>query len=136
MSYLVPLIAVVFVVVASCYLTSVPQEEDHQYVIAILGFIVPLIIMAIGVEAFWKRSSSLAVTSSGLSSDVSNVGLLEMDIQKRMKNKAKNDKTEHGMEKCEKTKPNQSQKVNQVKKSTEQSKSKSTPTKSESTLRN
>ncbi|GJT03824.1 hypothetical protein Tco_0838286 [Tanacetum coccineum] len=33
----------------------------------------------------------------------------ETDIQKRTKNKAKNDKTEHGMEKCEKTKPNQSQ---------------------------
>ncbi|GJT87437.1 hypothetical protein Tco_1069154 [Tanacetum coccineum] len=31
---------------------------------------------------------------------------------KRTKNKAKNDKTEHGMEKCEKTKPNRSQKVN------------------------
>ncbi|GJX75266.1 hypothetical protein Tco_0313861 [Tanacetum coccineum] len=64
------------------------------------------------------------------------MGLLEMDIQKRMKNKAKNDKTEHGMEKCEKTKPNQSQKVNQVKKSTEQSKLKSIPTKSVSTPRN
>ncbi|GJW16871.1 hypothetical protein Tco_0024307 [Tanacetum coccineum] len=34
---------------------------------------------------------------------------------KRTKNKAKNDKTEHGMEKCEKTKPNQSQKVKQSK---------------------
>ncbi|GJU11978.1 putative ribonuclease H-like domain-containing protein [Tanacetum coccineum] len=34
---------------------------------------------------------------------------------KRMKNKAKNDKTEHGMERCEKTKPNQSQIVNQAK---------------------
>ncbi|GJX99135.1 hypothetical protein Tco_0356154 [Tanacetum coccineum] len=45
---------------------------------------------------------------------------------KRTKNKAKNDKTEHGMEMCEKTKPNQSQKVNRKVK---QSKSKSTPTK-------
>ncbi|GKC81507.1 putative reverse transcriptase domain-containing protein, partial [Tanacetum coccineum] len=44
---------------------------------------------------------------------------------KRTKNKAKNDKTEHGMEKCEKTKPNQSQKVNQVKKSPEKSNSQS-----------
>ncbi|GKC76486.1 hypothetical protein Tco_1127260 [Tanacetum coccineum] len=33
-------------------------------------------------------------------------------FKKRTKNKAKNDKTEHGMEKCEKTKPNPSQKVN------------------------
>ncbi|GJX36177.1 putative reverse transcriptase domain-containing protein [Tanacetum coccineum] len=40
---------------------------------------------------------------------------------KRTKNKAKNDKTDHGMEKCEETKPNRSQKVNQVKKSTEKS---------------
>ncbi|GKA89923.1 retrovirus-related pol polyprotein from transposon TNT 1-94 [Tanacetum coccineum] len=44
---------------------------------------------------------------------------------KRTKNKAKNNKTEHGMEKCEKTKPNRSQKVNQVKKSTEKSNSQS-----------
>ncbi|GJY24411.1 hypothetical protein Tco_0398069 [Tanacetum coccineum] len=35
---------------------------------------------------------------------------------KRTKNKAKNDKTKHGMEMCEKTKPNRSQKVNQVRK--------------------
>ncbi|GKD85177.1 hypothetical protein Tco_1356331 [Tanacetum coccineum] len=33
----------------------VPQEEDYQYLIVILGLIVPLIIMAIGVEAFWKK---------------------------------------------------------------------------------
>ncbi|GJT68586.1 retrovirus-related pol polyprotein from transposon TNT 1-94 [Tanacetum coccineum] len=43
---------------------------------------------------------------------------LETDIQKRTKNKAKNDKTGQGMEKCVKTKPNRSQNVNQVKKST------------------
>ncbi|GKB05500.1 hypothetical protein Tco_0833695 [Tanacetum coccineum] len=36
---------------------------------------------------------------------------------KRTKNKAKNDKTKHGMEKCEKTKPNRSQKVKQSKSS-------------------
>ncbi|GJW24652.1 putative reverse transcriptase domain-containing protein [Tanacetum coccineum] len=52
----------------------------------------------------------------------------ETDIHKRTKNKAKNDKTEHEMEKCEKTKTNRSQKVNKVKGSTEKSKSKSTPT--------
>ncbi|GJY09085.1 hypothetical protein Tco_0377270 [Tanacetum coccineum] len=86
MSYLVPLIAVVFVVVAGCYLASVPQEEDHKYVIAILGLIVPLIIMAIGVEAFWKRSSSLAVTSSGLSSDVSDAGLPSEKVMASGKN--------------------------------------------------
>ncbi|GKF49989.1 hypothetical protein Tco_0143240, partial [Tanacetum coccineum] len=34
---------------------------------------------------------------------------------KRTKNKAKNDKTEHRMEKCEKTKPNRSQKVKKSK---------------------
>ncbi|GJR52268.1 hypothetical protein Tco_1402789 [Tanacetum coccineum] len=37
-------------------------------------------------------------------------GLLETDIHKRTKNKAKDDKTKHGMEKCVKTKPNRSQK--------------------------
>ncbi|GJX09082.1 hypothetical protein Tco_0198941 [Tanacetum coccineum] len=55
MSYLVPLIAVVFVVVVGCYLASVPQEEDHQYLIVILGLIVPLVIVAIGMEV-WKFS--------------------------------------------------------------------------------
>ncbi|GKA75794.1 hypothetical protein Tco_0782172 [Tanacetum coccineum] len=55
MSYLVPLIAVVFVVVVGCYLACVPQEEDHQYLVVILGLIVPLIIVAIGVEVFWKK---------------------------------------------------------------------------------
>ncbi|GJW06328.1 hypothetical protein Tco_1568751 [Tanacetum coccineum] len=34
---------------------SVPQEEDHQYIIVMLGLIVPLIIVAIGVEVFWKK---------------------------------------------------------------------------------
>ncbi|GJX13118.1 hypothetical protein Tco_0204876 [Tanacetum coccineum] len=43
---------------------------------------------------------------------------------KKTKNKVKNDKTEHGIEKCEKTKPNRSQKkVNQVKKTKSKSKS-------------
>ncbi|GKE43601.1 hypothetical protein Tco_1470885 [Tanacetum coccineum] len=49
----------------------------------------------------------------------------ETDIHKRTKNKAKNDKTGHGMEKCDKTKPNQSQIVNQAKNSTEKSNSRS-----------
>ncbi|GJY45647.1 hypothetical protein Tco_0434710 [Tanacetum coccineum] len=39
---------------------SVPQEEDHQYLVVILGLIVPLIIVAIGVEAS-GRSSFLPV---------------------------------------------------------------------------
>ncbi|GKC95273.1 hypothetical protein Tco_1160715, partial [Tanacetum coccineum] len=56
MPYLIPLIAVVFIVVVGCYLASVPQEENHQYIIIILGLIVPLIIVAIGVEVFWKKS--------------------------------------------------------------------------------
>ncbi|GJU46799.1 hypothetical protein Tco_1204065 [Tanacetum coccineum] len=93
MSYLVPLIAVVFVVVVGCYLTSVPQEEDHQYIIAILGLIVPLIIVAIGVEVFWKnvsistsKSSSLAVTSSGLSFDVLDAGLPSEKVMASGKN--------------------------------------------------
>ncbi|GJR68395.1 hypothetical protein Tco_0014460 [Tanacetum coccineum] len=42
-------------VIVGCYLASVPQEEDHQYLIVILGLIVPLVIVAIGVEVFWKR---------------------------------------------------------------------------------
>ncbi|GKB75906.1 hypothetical protein Tco_0942801 [Tanacetum coccineum] len=58
MSYLVPLIAVVFVVVVGCYLASVPQEEDHQYIVAILGLIVPLIIVAIGMEGLGRLEFS------------------------------------------------------------------------------
>ncbi|GKD01797.1 hypothetical protein Tco_1172071 [Tanacetum coccineum] len=38
-------------------------------------------------------------------------------LHKRTKNKAKNDKTEHGMDKYEKTKPNRRQKVKQSKSS-------------------
>ncbi|GKG04815.1 plastid movement impaired 1-related 1-like protein, partial [Tanacetum coccineum] len=53
----------------------------------------------------------------GLSSE-SESNSLETDTHKRTKNKAKNDKTEHEIGKCVKTKPNRSQKVNQVKKST------------------
>ncbi|GJU05856.1 hypothetical protein Tco_1122286 [Tanacetum coccineum] len=52
MSYLVPIIAVVFVVVVGSYLASVPQEEDQQFIIVILGIIMPLIIMAITGDAF------------------------------------------------------------------------------------
>ncbi|GJZ24179.1 hypothetical protein Tco_0561638 [Tanacetum coccineum] len=78
---------------------------------------------------FWKISNVVPTPR--------NPQYAETDIQKRTKNKAKNDKTEHGMEKCEKTKPNQSQKVNQVKKSTEQSnsQSQSQPRQSQSQLR-
>ncbi|GKD21045.1 hypothetical protein Tco_1222748 [Tanacetum coccineum] len=61
MSYLVPLITVVFVVVAGCYLASVLQVEDHQ-------------------------SSSLAVTSSRLSYDVSDVGLPSEKVMTSGKN--------------------------------------------------
>ncbi|GKD41254.1 hypothetical protein Tco_1261461, partial [Tanacetum coccineum] len=60
---------------------------------------------------------------------------VETDIQKRTKNKAKNDKTEHRMERCEKTRPNRSQRVNQANRKVKQSKSKSTPTESKSTPR-
>ncbi|GKD63542.1 hypothetical protein Tco_1305650 [Tanacetum coccineum] len=115
MSYLVPLIAVVFVVVVGCYLASIPHEEDHQYIVAILGLIVPFIIVAIGVELGYiviaslavlltglgglefsefvhdpqhacSRSFSLAVTSSGLSYDVSDVGLPSKKVMASGKN--------------------------------------------------
>ncbi|GKC99682.1 hypothetical protein Tco_1169957, partial [Tanacetum coccineum] len=71
MSYLVPLIAVVFVAVVGCYLASVPQEEDHQYIIVILGLIIPLVIVAIGVEVSLRKlgynvMTSLAVSLIGL----------------------------------------------------------------------
>ncbi|GKA78253.1 hypothetical protein Tco_0784790 [Tanacetum coccineum] len=34
---------------------TVPQKENYQYLVVILRLIVPLIIVAIGVEAFWKK---------------------------------------------------------------------------------
>ncbi|GJW36669.1 hypothetical protein Tco_0059589 [Tanacetum coccineum] len=43
----------------------------------------------------------------------------ETDITQKDEKQSKNDKTGHGMEKCEKTKPNRSPKVNEAKKSTE-----------------
>ncbi|GJU47337.1 hypothetical protein Tco_1204603 [Tanacetum coccineum] len=64
--------------------------------------------------------------------------ITETGIQKTdEKTKAKNDKTEHEMEMCEKTRQNQSQKVNQAKKSTEKSnsQSQSQPRMSQSQLR-
>ncbi|GJW72142.1 hypothetical protein Tco_0129059 [Tanacetum coccineum] len=63
------------------------------------------------------------------------LGIQKRISHKRTKNKAKNDKTDHGMEKCVKTNPKSKPKVNHVKKSSEKSKSKSTLTKSESTPR-
>ncbi|GKF25707.1 hypothetical protein Tco_0081601 [Tanacetum coccineum] len=60
MSYLVPMIAVVFVVVVGSYLASVPREEDHQYIIIILGLIMPLVIVAIGLESIEEDEVSLA----------------------------------------------------------------------------
>ncbi|GKD59832.1 hypothetical protein Tco_1297341, partial [Tanacetum coccineum] len=86
MSYLVPLTAVVFVMVVGCYLACVPQEEDHQYIIVILGLIVPLVFVAIGVEVFLKKSSRLAITSSRLSSDVSDAGLPSEKVMASGKN--------------------------------------------------
>ncbi|GJY31418.1 hypothetical protein Tco_0414913 [Tanacetum coccineum] len=68
MSYLVPLIAVVFVAVVGYYLACVPQEEDHQYLVVILGLIVPLIIVVIGMEVFWKKIRSSLSTVSALKS--------------------------------------------------------------------
>ncbi|GJW98379.1 hypothetical protein Tco_0180187 [Tanacetum coccineum] len=59
MSYLVPLIAVVFVVVVGCYLASVPQEEDHQYIIVILGLIVYLHLWQLGGRFLEKVLSSV-----------------------------------------------------------------------------
>ncbi|GJU67145.1 hypothetical protein Tco_1253404 [Tanacetum coccineum] len=65
MSYLVPLIAVVFVVVVGSYLASVPREEDHQYIIVILGLIMPLVIVAIGVEVIEQYTARSGMDSKG-----------------------------------------------------------------------
>ncbi|GJW41384.1 hypothetical protein Tco_0067229 [Tanacetum coccineum] len=48
---------------------SVPHEEDHQYIIVILGLIVPLVIVAIGVEVFWKK---VAFAGTDISKTVKN----------------------------------------------------------------
>ncbi|GKB89536.1 hypothetical protein Tco_0961808 [Tanacetum coccineum] len=75
------------------------------------------------VSEIANHNANQNVNQNGNVLDMSKrLGHPETDIHKRTENKAKNDKTGHGMEKCEKTKPNRSQKV---KKSKSKSKSKS-----------
>ncbi|GJV56573.1 hypothetical protein Tco_1457578 [Tanacetum coccineum] len=81
MSYLVPMIVIVFIVVVGSYLASVPQEEDHQYIITVRESCNSDIrsslssVSARRVSISTSMSSSLAVTSSGLSSGVSVDGI-------------------------------------------------------------
>ncbi|GKC51393.1 reverse transcriptase domain-containing protein [Tanacetum coccineum] len=82
----------------------------------------PLIANSLTVSGIVIAEPGVGATTRS----AAHMGSLETDIHKRTKNKAKNDKTEHEMEKCEKTKQNQSQRIYQAKKST--AKSKSTPT--------
>ncbi|GJW22759.1 hypothetical protein Tco_0033381 [Tanacetum coccineum] len=84
MSYLVPLIAVVFVVVVGCYLASVPQEEDHSTLVVVI-LAATCAMHFIVAELAWKVTS-LAVTSSGLSSDVSDAGLPSEKVMSSGKN--------------------------------------------------
>ena len=54
MSHMIIKIAISYFIVAAVYVTYVP-EEDRALLIGILAFIVPLVILAIGVDKIWKR---------------------------------------------------------------------------------
>ena len=54
MSSMIVKIAITYFIVVAVYVTYV-LEEDRALLIGILAFIVPLVILAIGVDKFWKR---------------------------------------------------------------------------------
>ena len=54
MSHMIIKVAISYFIVAVVYVTYVP-EEDRALLIGILAFIVPLVILAIGVDKIWKR---------------------------------------------------------------------------------
>ena len=54
MPHIIIKVAIVYFVVAAVYVTYVPKE-DRALLIGILAFIVPLVMLAIGVDKIWKR---------------------------------------------------------------------------------
>ena len=53
MPHIVTMIAIVYVFIATIYLAYAPKE-DCALVAGILMFLVPLVILAIAIDKFWK----------------------------------------------------------------------------------
>ncbi|GJQ95902.1 putative reverse transcriptase domain-containing protein [Tanacetum coccineum] len=55
MLHIITLLAMASAVALGIYLAYVPYEEEFQYLAFILAILVPLIVLAIGVDLFWKE---------------------------------------------------------------------------------
>ncbi|GJZ34266.1 hypothetical protein Tco_0580084 [Tanacetum coccineum] len=55
MLHIITLLAMASVVELGIYLAYVPYEEESQYLAFILAILMPLIVLAIGVDLFWKE---------------------------------------------------------------------------------
>jgi hypothetical protein len=53
MPHIITMIAIVYVVAATIYVTSIPNE-DRALLVGILMFLVPLVILAVAIDKFWK----------------------------------------------------------------------------------
>lgn len=52
MPHLITMFAIVYVVFAAIYLAYVP-EEDYEFLAMVLVVLVPLVVLAIGVDKLW-----------------------------------------------------------------------------------
>ncbi|GJU49441.1 hypothetical protein Tco_1218996 [Tanacetum coccineum] len=55
MLHIITLLAMASAVALGIFLAYVPYEEEFQYLAFILAILVPLIVLAIGVDLFWKE---------------------------------------------------------------------------------
>ena len=53
MPHIITIIAIVYVVITSIYMTYVP-EEDYAFLAGILAFLIPLLVLAIVIDEVWK----------------------------------------------------------------------------------
>ena len=53
MPHIITMIAIVYVVVATIYVAFIPNE-DRALLVGILVFLVPLVILAVAIDKFWK----------------------------------------------------------------------------------
>ena len=53
MPHIITMVAIVYVVVATIYVAFIPNE-DRALLVGILVFLVPLVILAVAIDKFWK----------------------------------------------------------------------------------
>ena len=53
MPHIITMIAIVYVVVVTIYVACIPNE-DRALLVGILVFLVPLVILAVAIDKFWK----------------------------------------------------------------------------------